>query len=161
MKRQTNQKNLSLKQKLKHAIAHLHADVFGYEKSVTRNVISYFKKLSENTGIPSDQIIVRMFKQPGTIKTYVHKDGKVVREVTVGELIELFSGSSQLTGLEYKIVEKILRFMDDLKASHGDDSTEFHICFLAQQSQVRILAVYGNKVTQSIALKTLIKYFTL
>ncbi|TPN85827.1 hypothetical protein [Aquimarina algicola] len=157
---QNTHKRFSLKQKLKKAVSDIHIDVFGYEKNVTRNVVAYFDKLSKETGLPSDQIIVRMFKQQHTVKTCVHQKGKVVKDISVQELIELFTGTMGMPGMEEKMTDRIIGLITDLMRQHKQEHHQFHVCILAQNGQVSVHAVNGNTVLETIPLTVLIQYFT-
>lgn len=162
MGKRTYRKRPKLGYKLKAALQGIQVDIFGYEKNVTRNIIAYFERLSEETGIASCQIIVRIFMDNDTIRARVHRDGRLVKEISITKLICLFT-STDATGLpqlEQKVMSGIRSFITDFAKEHHISSEQLHICILSSDHKVWVKGAYRTRPIADIPLSVLIKHFT-
>ncbi len=161
MENRTNEKP-SLAQKLKKVIGNINVDVFGYEKNVTRNIQSYFDRLAKETGMPKDQIIIRIFRDYGQISVCVHRHGKRIKQIPVSELVTLFTNinPSGLPHLEQKALSGIKDFMLEYCKTHLIHPDNLHICILTAQNQVIVKGVNRTDEIGTIPLTVLIKHFT-
>ncbi|WP_299243101.1 hypothetical protein [uncultured Aquimarina sp.] len=163
MESRTRKKNTtSLTQKLRKAIGNINVDVFGYEKNVTRNIHTYFDRISKETDMPKDQIIVRIFKDYGQIRVCVHKEGKRIKEIPVSELVMLFTNTDPLglPHLQQKAIDGIQSFMMEYCTTHLIHPSNLHICILTSGDQVFVKGINGTREIGAIPLMTLIKHFT-
>ena len=163
MENKTSRKNTrSLTQKLRNVLSNIQVDVWGYEKTVTKNIHSYFHRLSGETGIPKDGIIVRIFRDYGQIRVCVHKQGKRIKEIPVSELILLLTNThpSALPQLQEKVVTGIQKFMMDYCATHLIHPDNLHICILTSGEKVFVKGVNRTDEIGLIPLMVLIKHFT-
>jgi len=151
------QKN-SLSQRLKNVATNIHVDVFGYEKQVEHNILSYFKVLSKKTSIPTQRIIVRIFKDQGNIRSCMYQKGKCIYDIPLTELIFLFTGvpTSQL---ESKITTTIKSILFDLAKTYHLDHNAFQICIVSRNDKAIVMGVSKTEVVGEIPIKTLIPYF--
>ncbi|WP_298546217.1 hypothetical protein [uncultured Aquimarina sp.] len=162
MKSKTHRKSPRLADKLKKAVQHLHVDVFGYESKVTQNITNYFSELSEETGIPRDRLILRIFKDVVNFRVGVYQEGRFVKRSAVWKLTALFIGtaSSNLFDLEEKVVHKIDAFLKQLATTHQTDDEQLQICIGFHQDKVQVRAYQGIQYLDDIPLRVLIKHFT-
>lgn len=162
MENKTNKKRSLLAQKLKKAIGTIQVDVFGYEKSATRNIHTYFDRLSKQTNMPKDEIIVRIFRDYGQIRVCVHKQGKRIKEIPVNELIFLFTNTdpSGFVNLEQKTTARIQNFIQKYAATHGLPPCDVHICILTSGDRVIVKGIHRTEEIGTIPLMTLINHFT-
>jgi len=158
----TEKKSPRLVEKLRKAVQHLNVDVFGYEPKVTHNIIDYFSKLSQQTGIPQDSLVVRIFKDSGAINAAIYHQGRPVKRIPVKELIMLFTNSepSGLFSLETRVVRGVESFMEGFSTTHDIDATQLQICIITSHNKVWIKGYRGITLVKDIPLAVLIKHFT-
>ncbi|WP_025663328.1 hypothetical protein [Aquimarina megaterium] len=161
MEQKTKKKSSRLAQKLRKAVQNLNVDVFGYESKVTTNIISYFSKLSKETDLPQDRLVVRIFKDRTTINVAVHNQGRPVKKIPVKELITLFTNSepSGLFSLEAKVIRGIETFMDGFSNTHQMNVEQLQICIITSHDKVWIKGYSGIELVEDIPLGVLIKHF--
>ena len=164
MKSKTKTKSkTSLSQKLKKAVSTIHVDVFGYKKTVTRNIHIYLERIASETKLAKEQVIVRIFKDYGQIRIGIHKEGKRIKEIPVSELVVLFTNTdpSGLPQLEQKAAKGIQSFMENYCATHNVPLDNLHICILTSGESVLVKGFDRTQEISTIPLLTLIKHFTL
>ncbi len=158
----TREKKPTLAEKLKKVIGNISVDVFGYEKNVSQNIHTYYDRLSKETGMAKDEIIVRIFKDFEEIRVCVHKQGKRIKEIPVSELIILFTNidPSGLPHLEQKAISDIQKFMSAYAMEYAIDPSHLHICILTCGDKVIVRGVHKTDELGVIPLMSLIKHFT-
>lgn len=161
MEQKTRKKSPRLAQKLRKAVQNLNVDVFGYESKVTKNVITYFSKLSKETGLLQDRLVVRIFKDRETICVAVYNQGRLVKKIPLKELIILFTNSepSELFNLEAKVIRGIETFMAEFSKNHAMNVDQLQICIVTSHDKVWIKGYKGIAFIQDIPLGVLIKHF--
>ncbi|TPN87166.1 MULTISPECIES: hypothetical protein [Aquimarina] len=162
MEQKTKRRSPRLAEKLKKAVQNLNVDVFGYESKVTKNIINYFSKLSKETGLPQDRLVVRIFKDRTIINVAVHNQGRPVKKIPVKELITLFTNSepSGLFNLEAKVVQGIEAFMVEFSDTHNIGVDQLQICIITSHDKVWVKGYKGIDLIKDIPLGVLIKHFT-
>lgn len=162
MEQKTKRRSPRLAEKLRNAVQNLNVDVFGYESKVTKNIISYFSKLSKETGLPPDRLIVRIFKDRTAINVAVHNQGRPVKKIPVKELITLFTNSepSGLFNLEAKVIRGIETFMSEFSDKQRIQVEELQICIVTSHDKVWVKGYQGITHIKDIPLGVLIKHFT-
>lgn len=148
----------SLSERLKKAVTSIHVDVFGHEKQVQQNIRSYFKELSKKIEIPVDRIVVRIFKDQGHVRSCIYQKGRCVYEISLKELILLFTGTHPTT-LENKVSQTIKLILNDFAVRHHVDDTMLQLCILVKNDTPYIKGVCKTKVIGGLKIKTLIPYF--
>jgi hypothetical protein len=161
MEQKTRKKSPRLAQKLRKAVQNLNVDVFGYESKVTHNIISYFSKLSKETGLQEDRLVVRIFKDREMIRVAVYNQGRLVKKIPLKELIMLFTNSkcSGLFNLEAKAIRGIETFMAEFSKNHAMNVDQLQICIVTSHDKVWIKGYKGIVFLQDIPLGVLIKHF--
>lgn len=161
MGQKTKKRSSRLAEKLRNAVHNLNADVFGYESRVTKNIIGYVEKLSTETGLPPDRLVVRIFKDSTAIHVAVYNQGIPVKKITIKELIILFTNSepSVLFNLEAKVVQGIETFMNTFCETHHIGVEELQICIVTSYDKVWVKGYQGITYIADIPLSVLIKYF--
>ncbi|WP_281989755.1 hypothetical protein [Aquimarina aggregata] len=161
MEQKTKKKSPRLAEKLKKAVQNLNVDVFGYESKVTKNIITYFSKLSKETGISQDGLIVRIFKDGTAIQVAVYNQGRCVKRIPVKELIVLFTNSepSGLFTLEAKVLRGIGTFMAEFSETHHLNIAQLQICISTSHDKVWVKGYSGTAFIKDIPLGVLIKHF--
>ncbi|QKX04186.1 hypothetical protein HN014_04435 [Aquimarina sp. TRL1] len=162
MKQKIKKTRSGLAEKLKNAVQNLNVDVFGYESKVTKNILRYFSKLSKETDLVQEELVVRIFKDWLTINVAVYNQGRPVKKISVKELITLFTNSepSGLFNLEAKVVRGIENFMSELSDNHHIEVEQLQICIVASSDKVWVKGYKGLTHIQDIPLGVLIKHFT-
>ncbi len=159
MKLKFQKKNPRLGEKLKYVMQNLAVDVFGYESKVTKNIITYFSRLSKETCITQDELVVRIFKDRATIRVVIYKQGKPVKEIPVKELIRLFTNTTAIFHMETKVIQGIKIFMKDFSTAHTMDIDGLHICIMTRSGKAWIKGYDGVTPIRDIPLGVLIKHF--
>ncbi|MEO9870393.1 MAG: hypothetical protein ABJQ69_03760 [Ekhidna sp.] len=137
-------------------------DLFGYEKNVTKNVIKYFEKVSVEQCAPVSQLFIRIYREsPGTVRVFLHQNGKILKEIPVGELVCFFAGEgiSKLLGIELKVIDSVSRYLEEFAKANEMHLDQLCILISYNQKQVEVNAYNRNKHEQDIPLIELVKYF--
>lgn len=161
MERKAPRKSPRLAAKLKNAVQQIQVDVFGYEPKVTQNIILYFDRLSKETGIPKDRLLLRIFKDLDSIHVGIHHQGRLVKKIPVPALIGLFTDTtpSGYLDLETRVNYKIKAFLEGLATTEGVCLEEVHICMACTPERVGVRAYKGIDYIKDIPLRTIIKHF--
>lgn len=161
MEQKTRNKSLRLAQKLKKAVQNLNVDVFGYESKVRHNIITYFSRLSKETRLQQDHLVVRMFRDRETIFVGMYNHGRLVKRIPVSELIMLFTNSkpSGLFDLEAKVTKGMNTFMSEFSKGHSMNVDQLQICIVTDHDKVWVKGYKGIEFVQDIPLGVLIKHF--
>ncbi|TSE10315.1 hypothetical protein [Aquimarina algiphila] len=151
MEQKTKRKSPRLAEKLRKAVKNLNVDVFGYETRVTKNIISYFSKLSKETDLPQDRLVVRIFKDRTAINVAVHNQGRPVKKIPVKELITLFTNSepSGFFNLEAKVIRGIETFMAEFSEAHNLNVDQLQICIITSHDKVWVKGYKGGNSCQT------------
>ncbi len=161
MEQKTRKKSPRLAEKLRKAVQNLNVDVFGYESKVRHNIITYFSRLSKETGLPQDRLVVRMFSDRETIFVGVYNHGRLVKRIPVPELIMLFTNSkpSGLFDLEAKVTKGMKTFMLEFSERHAMNMDQLQICIVTSHDKVWIKGYRGAAFIADIPLAMLMKHF--
>ena len=151
----------SLKARLQQAAATIQVDVFGYEKRSTQNIQQYFKKLAAETGIPSKELILRIYEDQSHIRLCIYHKGILKKELQLAEFIRVFTGEySNFLGLEHKVSTGVFELLTQWATRHKVRRSQLQFCIVCSEEQAWI-NVYGVQgYLGELPLKTLIKKFT-
>ncbi len=146
--------------KLQQAVTNLSVDVFGLEEKANQNIVTYLKDVSTKTGIPKEELLVRIFRT-NLIRSCIYQNVKPLREVPTQELISVFTAMDNgiSEALQQNVVKGISTFFDGVSNAHNIPLTHIHICIDTKADKVRIRAFNKATFLEKIELKTLIKHF--
>lgn len=136
----------------------LSVDVFGYEKKAKNSILAYISTLSKKIKVPKENIIIRIFNDQGHIRSCTYRHGQCVYEISMSELIRLFTG--EYYDIEEKTEATILQMLKDISIQHCCDQNTLQLCISCPKDNhvsIRAITKYGF-VTQ-ITLKQLVAYF--
>ena len=157
MNQKTQSKSSTLGAKLKKAVQHLQVDVFGYEPKVTKNVLTYFSELSRTTKIPKERLFLRMFDDGESVRTVVYYQGRLIKKISVKELITIFTGVT--LHMESQVTHKMQAFMQEVAAKHHITTTELQLCIVTDREKVWVRAYDRTRFLTVVPLKELVKHF--
>lgn len=151
----------TITEKIKSYMSNISVDVFGYEKKVTKNIIQYFKKISLDERIPVSHLFIRIYREGTTVRVFLHRNGKILKEVPVGDLVYFFAGesASQLLGIELKVIGSVSRYLEEFAKTNEIVLELLNVLISCDGKVVAVGAYNKNEHTQDIPLVELIKYF--
>lgn len=151
----------TITEKIKNYMSNISVDVFGYEKKVTNNIIQYFKKKSSEERIPIHHLFIRIYREGTTVRVFLYRNGKLVKEVPVGDLVCFFAGesTSQILGIELKIIGSVSRYLEEFSKANEIVLELLNVLISCEGKEVAIGAYNKNEHAQDIPLVELIKYF--
>ncbi len=151
----------SLKTRLQQAATNIQVDVFGYHKQVTENIQQYFRKLAAQTGIPSKQLILRIYQDQSRIRVCIYHKGILKKELQLHELIAVFTaGNSNYLGLEQRVTTGVFELLKHWATLHEITSSQVQFCIACSEKQVWINVYAIKGYLGELPLKTLMKKFT-
>ena len=158
----TTSKRSRLGRKLKQAVQDLAVDVFGYETTITKNILAYFTQLSHDTTIPKDELVVRVFRDRENIRVTIYNKGRLAKTLSVRALVKLFTNTepSGVFGLEAKTIQGIKAFIENFARANSIRPEQLQICIMTHLDKVIVKAYDGTVIIKDIPLKVLINYFT-
>ncbi len=154
-------KTPGLGEKVKLAMSRLTAATFGYEKKAKSAICSYLNMLSKQRGIPKDRLVVRIQKDFGQIKAMVYHNGKCIQEISMEQLITVFTGLDPdgLPHLKEKVENGIDSLIKDVAKANGLDKNGVQLCIVNSCKEVWVTAQQGTSDRIPIAFGELIAYF--
>ncbi len=137
-------------------------DVFGYEKKVEENMDRYLGLLSRDLGIAKEQLNIRIFKFRCGLEVRVYQFNRPLRQVTVKELIDFFSGEkvSDFFQLEKKVTDQVLEYFKEYSTRKGLEENNLSIRIFKPLHKIQVRAYHLDKSIEPIKVKELIHYFT-
>ena len=135
-------------------------DPFGYEKKVTKNVITYLDKISRQEKVPLARLFARINKKGVNLRVFLHHNSKLLKEVPVGELVSIFTGGDgQVLGIHKKVIPKIDAYLQAFAKANNITLEKLNVLISADYNEVVIEAYNDQEHTKYIPLKELIKHF--
>lgn len=156
-----DRKPLTITEKIKTYMSNISVDVFGYENKVTKNIIQYFKNVSSEERIPITHLFIRIYRQETTVRVFLHRNGKVLKEVPVKNLVHFFAGegTAQLLGIELKVIGSVSKYLEEFAKVKEMVLGQLNVLISYNGKSVAISAYNNNEHAQDIPLVELIKYF--
>ena len=156
-----NQSSSGLSERLRNAVENISVDVFGYEKKVAANVLSYLRQVARDEGVRYDVLHVRIIRQPARLRAFLHLRDKQLREIPLRELIAFFAGEiiATLPGVEAKITAKVSGFLQELSEKSRIEPDKLKVCISAEGEKIIVRAHYNHLLIEDIPLRDLVKYF--
>ncbi len=152
----------SLSEKLKEAVTDLSIDLFGYEKTVTKNIISHTDTYAEKLRIPKEQMHLKIFLSRGIIRAFLYNNQRALLVLTPKELAAFFMDGS-LVVLDHSIPEKVSQgvssYLKDFAREQHIPVEYLRIRIEIKKEQIRVNALSYDTHIETIPLKQLIKYF--
>ena len=153
-------KRKSLKDRLKNVADDLTADVFGYEKKVTKNVIDFLSKIEQTEHVLLDNLFVAMKLKGPQIKVRLYHQTQLLRPVSIQELVVFFAGEDAFhLGMEKKIVSPVGDFMRELALKHGITEEMLQVVLFVRDDQLIVKVYEGINYLQHLTIKELVKQF--
>ncbi len=154
-------KSPTITEKIKSYMSNISVDVFGYENKVTKNIVHYFKETSSEERIPISHLFIRIYREGTTVRVFLHRNGKLLKEVPVGDLVHFFAGEStaQLLGIELKVIGSVSRYLEEFAKANEIVLELLNVLISCNGQVVAIGAYNNNEHAQDIPLVELIKYF--
>lgn len=152
----------SLSKKLKEAVADLSVDIFGYEKTVTSNIINHAEWYADKLRISREWLHLKIFLHRGIVKSFLHDERRALIMLAPKELASFFMNES-LVILDENISEKVTygieSYLKDyaLKECIPLEYLRVRIDFKEQEILVNMYS-YATHL-ETIPFKKIIKYF--
>ncbi|MCB0374782.1 MAG: hypothetical protein KDD04_02575 [Sinomicrobium sp.] len=153
-------KRKPLTARLKDAVENLSADIFGYEKKITENIIGYLEKAGKEQGIRYEQLRACIVRYKDTVRVFLYHNSRRLKEIPVKDLVKFFAGQgADLPEIESKVVDGVVGYMDGLSRFHELPHQSLQVFIAAEGSKVVIKAFDDTRHIKDIPVKELIKYF--
>ena len=149
-----------IKDRLKDAVENISADIFGYEKKITGNIIHYLEKAGKKEGVLYEHLRVGIGRHQDSVRIFLYHNGRRLKEVPVKELVEFFAGKgADLLRIESKVVRGVVGYMDGFSRFHELPHQNLQVFISAEGSKVAVKAFDDTRYIKDIPVKDLIKYF--
>lgn len=161
MKRLFKKKNAALGNKLKGAIAEISIDVFGYEKKISQNIISYTEHIAQWYVIPVERIYLRIYQEEHKVISFLFNQDALLKNIPTDELSYFFLEDSiaALPNVRNKIAFSIKRYLKEFATANKISEQEVQIWLNVKNEVVTVKAFHKDIYIKEISLLSLIKYF--
>jgi hypothetical protein len=161
MKRIFKKKNVALTNKLKGAIAEISIDVFGYEKKISQNIISYTEHIATWQQIPVERLYLRIYQQQHKVLSYLYDQDELMKEIPTDELAYFFLEDSiaGLPNVRNKIAFSIKKYLKEFATANHICDQDVQIWLNVKQRVVTVKSFHNENYIKEISLLSLIKYF--
>ncbi len=152
----------ALGSKLKEAVADLTVDVFGYEKSVTQNILKHAEWYSDRLRIPRDKLHLRVFQHREGVRAFLHDGSRALILLNPKELAAFFMDISLITlddSISNKVVLGVKTYLKEYSSKEHIPLEYLRIRIGIHNDEIRVQSYSYSTPLESIPLKKLIKYF--
>lgn len=155
------QQNRNLSAKLKGALTDLSVDIFGYEKMVSKNIISRTTFISNHIQVPKEQLFIRIFQVEHKIKSLLYDKDKPLSTIPTEGLTYFFldEQTAALGSIKNKIAFSIKQYLKDFAEANRIDDHSVRIWIHVKDEQVHVRAFHNEEFIKQIPLNSIIKYF--
>ncbi len=155
------QQNRNLSAKLKGALTDLSVDIFGYEKMVSKNIISRTTYISNRIQVPKERLFIRIFQVEHKIKSLLYDKDKPLSTIPTEDLTYFFldEQTAALGSIKNKIAFSIKQYLKDFAEANRIDDHRVRIWIHVKDEQVHVRAFHNEEFIKQIPLNSLIKYF--
>ncbi len=156
----TGKPGKGIKKKLQAYMETVTIDLFGYEKIVNKSVRTYAEKIANEQGVNAKQVYVRIIK-PAELRVFLHVSGKLLKELTIRELVHFFVGPGALKSshTESKVVSSVSKFFSDYSKKKHFDVDKVQVLISSNAEGALVKSFYEQSFIEEIPVKFLIKYF--
>lgn len=147
--------------KLKDALTDLSVDIFGYEKLVSKNIISRTTAISNRIQVPKERLFLRIFQVEHKIKSFLYDNDKPISAIATEDLTYFFldEQTAALGSVKNKVVFSIKQYLKDFAEANRIDQHSVRIWIHVKDEKVYVRAFQNEEFIKQIPLNTLIKYF--
>lgn len=148
-------------ERLKRAVNTISVDLFGHEKTLTTNVLSFLDRSAREWNAPLDHAEARIVRQQGEIQVFLYHLDRAVRFVPLEELVYFFAVTEQTDPfmLQERILSGLNRLLNELATKHPLPAPGLHLRIKRQGMGISITVFHSQKQIQELPVKTLINYF--
>lgn len=152
----------SLKGKLTNVINTI-SDNYFYEKEASKNVVKYMKLNARKEGVSLLKLCFQISKKEDSIRVNLFHYGKLIREVSIKELIEFFVGSevieARLIDVEQTILIPLKVYINELAVNHSMEHTKLKVLIFIRDHEPVVKIFNETQLLQNISIKELVKRF--
>lgn len=161
MKKNFKKTGTSLSDKLKSAITDISVDIFGYEKSVTSNIINNTSYIANKIDIPKQRLSIRIFHRNHVIKAVLYDQATPIQAIALNELAYFFveRATADLSSIQNKIGLSIKEYLREFAKEHHIAEESVSIWINVKDENVHIRAFSNSVFIKEITVSTLIKFF--
>ncbi|WP_430409198.1 hypothetical protein [Kordia sp.] len=163
MKKKSNNSLATFSQKVKDAVTDLSVDVFGYQKIVTKNIITNIEFISNKTKIPKARLFLKIYQKDHSIKAFLFDQSKAIQAIPTKELANFFIDreTAELSRIQNKIAFSIKKYLNDFSVKNNLDIEKLAIWIYVKNEEVIIHAFHNDQFISKISMGSLIKFFRL
>ncbi len=161
MKKKSNNVLDTFSQKVKDAVTDLSVDIFGYQKVITKNIISNTAYISTKIKIPKERLFLKIFQKDHIIKAFLFNQSKAIQVIPINELAYFFVDreTAELSRIQNKIAFSIKKYLSDFSAENNIDTDSIDIWIHVKDEKVTIQAFQKDQFIKEIPMGSLIKFF--
>ena len=151
----------SLSKKLKGAITDLSVDIFGYEKMVTKNIISRTDFISKRLQVPRERLYIRIFQKEHKVKSFLYDQNKPLTTIPTEELAYFFMEEqmAKLSNTQNKISHSIKQYLKEFASANSIHEERVRVWIHIKEEKVVVRAFQDEEFIKALPLNSLIKYF--
>ncbi len=151
----------SLSNKLKGAVTDLSIDIFGYEKMITKNIISHTNEYAKRLHLPLENLHLKILQNNGAVRAYLCNKETPLLLIPTEELALFFisPGLGELSDTGNKINSSIMKYLKEFSKKQELEEKSVRIWIRTKGKTVDVFAFEYGDFLETVSLNSLIKFF--
>lgn len=158
LSRRRKNQGQNLKDKVLNYMESVVIDVWDYESLIHESVKKYIQQVARDYTVGEDEVYIRITK-PKEIKVYLHIQARLVRELSVRELVVFFTGCEPTQQLEHQVTAFTDAFIADCKQHPRAISGKTQILISCLHTTTLVRVFDDQNFLKHVPVKALLAFF--